>query len=77
MTCVSCQRHIPYSERHDALLKQLDVLEMPWESVSMDFIMKLPMTEKGNDTMFVVVDRLSKQMRLHACKESCSAQMLL
>ncbi|GJU73238.1 putative reverse transcriptase domain-containing protein [Tanacetum coccineum] len=31
-----------------------------WERIAMDFVTKLPMTSSGNDTIWVIVDRLTK-----------------
>ena len=49
------QRHKPYGS-----LKQLPIPEWPWNSISMDFIEKLP-SSSGFDTILVIVDRLTKQ----------------
>ncbi|KAF8628118.1 hypothetical protein AX17_006043 [Amanita inopinata Kibby_2008] len=49
------QRHKPYGE-----LQQLPIPEKPWNSISMDFIEKLP-NSAGYSTILVIVDRLSKQ----------------
>ena len=49
------QRHRPYGS-----LQQLPILERPWNSISIDFIKKLP-SSSGFDTILVIVDRLSKQ----------------
>jgi hypothetical protein len=49
------QRHKPYG-----LLKQLPIPERPWNSISMDFIETLPMSD-GCDAILVIVDRLTKQ----------------
>ena len=53
--CSKSQRHRPYG-----LLKQLPIPERPWNSISMDFIEKLPMSD-GSNTILVIVDRLTKQ----------------
>jgi len=42
------------------LLQPLSVPEWKWEEVSMDFITGLLTTQKGNDLIWVIVDRLTK-----------------
>ena len=46
--------HHPYG-----LLKQLPILEKPWNSISMDFIEQLP-SSSGFTAILVIVDWLSK-----------------
>jgi hypothetical protein len=36
------------------------VPEWKWDEISMDFIMGLPMTQSGYDSIWVIVDRLTK-----------------
>jgi len=48
-------RHKPYG-----LLKQLLIPKKPWNSISMDFIEKLP-PSSGYTSILVIVDHLSKQ----------------
>jgi len=38
----------------------LDVSEWKWDSISMDFVTSFPTTPKGNDAIWVIVDRLTK-----------------
>ena len=49
------QRHKPYGS-----LKQLPIPEQLWNSISMDFIKKLPSSSRF-DTILVIVNQLTKQ----------------
>jgi hypothetical protein len=41
-------------------LQSLPILTWKWEDISMDFIVGLPRTAKGYDSIWVIVDRLAK-----------------
>ncbi|GJX28176.1 putative reverse transcriptase domain-containing protein, partial [Tanacetum coccineum] len=41
-------------------IAQPDISELKWEGISMNFVTKLPMTSSGHDTIWVIVDRLTK-----------------
>jgi hypothetical protein len=48
------------SNRKLGLYTPLPVPSRPWESISMDFVGGLPMSRRGHDYLYVVVDRFSK-----------------
>ncbi|WVZ89534.1 LOW QUALITY PROTEIN: hypothetical protein U9M48_035918, partial [Paspalum notatum var. saurae] len=48
------------TERPAGLLQPLKVPEWKWEEITMDFIVGLPRTRKGYNSIWVVVDRLTK-----------------
>ena len=56
--CVMCATSNP-SNRKLGLYTPLPNPSRPWESVSMDFVGGLPMSRKGHDYLYVVVDRFS------------------
>jgi hypothetical protein len=66
--CDICQRVKAEHQRPAGLLQPLQIPEWKWDSVGMDFITGLPKSSKGNDSIWVVVDRLTKVAHFIAVK---------
>jgi hypothetical protein len=58
--CDTCQRVKAEHQRPTGLLQPLEIPTWKWGDISMDFIVGLPRTQKGNDSIWVIVDRLTK-----------------
>ena len=58
--CDICQRVKAEYQRPAGLLQPLQIPEWKWDSVGMDFITGFPKSSRGNDSIWVVVDRLTK-----------------
>jgi hypothetical protein len=58
--CDVCQRVKAKHQRTAGLLQPLKVPEWKWEEIGMDFIVGLPRTQDGYDSIWVIVGRLTK-----------------
>ena len=58
--CLVCQQIKAEHQRPAGLLKPLNIPEWKWEHITMDFVVGLPRTKRGNDAIWVIVDRLTK-----------------
>jgi transposase InsO family protein len=58
--CDTCSRVKIEHQKPADLLKPLEIPIWKKEDISMDFIVGLPWTPKGNDLIWVIVDRLTK-----------------
>jgi hypothetical protein len=61
--CDTCRRVKAEHQRPAGLLQPLHIPTWKWDEISMDFIVGLPKTQKGNDSIWVIVDRLTKVAR--------------
>lgn len=73
-SCVECGRNKNLVTGARALLQPLPIPDSKWTHLSMDFITNLPETLNGDDAIFVVVDRLTKQAHFIVCKTTATAK---
>nr|GEV91156.1 putative reverse transcriptase domain-containing protein [Tanacetum cinerariifolium] len=66
----------PRWSAHVDLLLPLDIPVWKWDEISMDFVTGLPRTQKKNDAIWVVVDRLTKSAHFLPIRKDFSISRL-
>ncbi|GKD43692.1 putative reverse transcriptase domain-containing protein, partial [Tanacetum coccineum] len=74
--CFTCSKVKVEHQRNSGLLQQPEIPEWKWDKITMDFITKLPKTKSGHDTIWVIVDRLTKSAHFLAMREDYSIERL-
>ncbi|GKA00329.1 putative reverse transcriptase domain-containing protein [Tanacetum coccineum] len=58
--CLTCAKVKAKHQRPSGLLVQPKIPEWKWDNITIDFVTKLPKSSQGYDTIWVIVDRLTK-----------------
>ncbi|GJQ98896.1 putative reverse transcriptase domain-containing protein [Tanacetum coccineum] len=58
--CLTCAKLKAEHQRPSGLLVQSDIPQWKWDNIIMDFIIKLPKSSQGYDTIWVIIDQLTK-----------------
>ena len=58
--CDICQRVKAEHQKPAGLLQPLPIPVWKWDEIGMDFVVGLPRTQKENDSIWVIVNRLTK-----------------
>ena len=66
--CFTCQQVKVVHQHPVGLLQPIPAQEWKWETITMDFITRLPKTRKHHDSIMVVVDKLRKATHFFTCK---------
>nr|GFA36789.1 putative reverse transcriptase domain-containing protein [Tanacetum cinerariifolium] len=63
-------------QKPSGLLVQLEISQWKWDNITMDFVTKLPRTSSGYDTIWVIMDRLTKSAHFLPMREDDSIDKL-
>ena len=74
--CLTCSRVKAETQKPSGLLVQPEIPVWKWERITMDFITKLPKTSTGLDTIWVIIDRLTKSAHFLPIKETDEMETL-
>nr|GEV40739.1 putative reverse transcriptase domain-containing protein [Tanacetum cinerariifolium] len=74
--CLTCAKVKAEHQKPSGLLQQPKIPEWKWEKITMDFVLGLPRTPSGYDSIWVIVDRLTKSARFLSMKKTDSIEKL-
>ncbi|GJS00422.1 putative reverse transcriptase domain-containing protein [Tanacetum coccineum] len=66
---LTCLKVKAKHQRPSGLLQQPEIPKWKWERIAMDLVTKLPRTSSGHDTIWVIVDRLTKSAQFLPMRE--------
>ncbi|GKB47133.1 reverse transcriptase domain-containing protein [Tanacetum coccineum] len=74
--CLTCAKVKVEHQKPSGLLQQPEIPVWKWERITMDFVSGLPRTPSGYDTIWVIVDRLTKSAHFLPIKKWDSMEKL-
>nr|GEV91965.1 hypothetical protein [Tanacetum cinerariifolium] len=75
--CLTCSKVKAEHQTPSGLLVQPEIPKWKWEKITMDFITKIPKMTNGYDTIWVIVDRLTKSAHFLPMRETDPMEKLM
>ncbi|GKE17984.1 putative reverse transcriptase domain-containing protein, partial [Tanacetum coccineum] len=75
--CLTCSKFKAEHQKPSGLLVQPKIPEWKWEKITMDFVTKLPKTTNGYDTIWVIIDRLTRSAHFLPMRENDPIEKLM
>ncbi|GJR60220.1 putative reverse transcriptase domain-containing protein [Tanacetum coccineum] len=75
--CLTCAKVKAKHQKPSGLLQQPEIPVWKWERITMDFVSGLPRTLSGYDTIWVIVDRLTKSVYFLPMKKTDTMEKLM
>ncbi|WMV54949.1 hypothetical protein MTR67_048334 [Solanum verrucosum] len=72
--CPNCQQVKVEHQKPGGMTQEIDIPTWKWEVIKMDFITGLPRTRRHHDSIWVIVDRVTKSSRFLAVKTTDSTE---
>ena len=72
--CPNCQKVKAEHQKPGGLLEEIQLPTWKWEDINMDFVVGLPRTQKQYESIWVIVDRLTKSTHFIPVKFTYSAE---
>nr|XP_043611643.1 uncharacterized protein LOC122583287 [Erigeron canadensis] len=75
--CLTCAQVKAEHQKPYGMMQPLEIPKWKWEEITMDFVTKLPKTPRNQfDTIWVIVDRLTKSALFLPIREASSSEVL-
>ena len=58
--CLNCQKEKAKQQVPSNLLNPIPIPQWKWDNITMDFVSGFPLTQRKHDSVWVIVDKLTK-----------------
>ena len=72
--CPNCQQVKVEHQKPEGMTQEIDIPTWKWDVINMDFITRLPRTRRQHDSIWVIVDWMTKSSRFLEVKTTDSVE---